>query len=56
MEIKDKPRTIRVETGSIMGGIWAIGWLFTMAYAHLIWWQAILAVVVWPYYLGLVVH
>jgi hypothetical protein len=34
------------------GAIWFIGWLFTIAFAHLIWWQIILGIVVWPLYLG----
>jgi len=33
--------------------IWFIGWLFTIGYAGLVWWQIILAIVVWPYFLGL---
>jgi hypothetical protein len=37
------------------GFIWFAGWLFTIAYAHLVWWKIILALVVWPYYLGLAV-
>lgn len=47
-------RAIRVDTG--MGLIWFMGWLFTIAFAKLVWWQAILGLVVWPYYLGLVVR
>jgi len=31
---------------------WFIGWLFTIGYANLVWWQIILAIVVWPYFLG----
>jgi hypothetical protein len=38
------------------GFIWFAGWLFTIAYAHLVWWKIILALVVWPYYLGLAVR
>lgn len=38
--------------GGVAGGFWFAGWLFTLAFAHLIWWKAILALVVWPYYLG----
>ena len=38
------------------GIIWFAGWLFTIAYAHLVWWKIILALVVWPYYLGLAVR
>ncbi|MCS7217160.1 MAG: hypothetical protein NZ924_05770 [Candidatus Bipolaricaulota bacterium] len=34
------------------GLFWFAGWLFTLAYAQLPWWQAILALVIWPYYLG----
>jgi hypothetical protein len=52
MASESKPSTIRVESG-LIGIIWLIGWLFTLAFAQLIWWQAILALVVWPYYLGL---
>jgi len=41
---------IRVDAG--IGMFWFIGWLFTIAFAKLIWWQAILGLVVWPYFLG----
>jgi hypothetical protein len=27
--------------------------MFTIAFAKLIWWKALLALVIWPYYLGL---
>jgi hypothetical protein len=30
--------------------------LFTIAFAKLIWWKALLALVIWPYYLGLAVR
>jgi hypothetical protein len=32
--------------------IWFIGWLFTIGYASLVWWKILLAIVIWPYYLG----
>lgn len=41
--------------GGLAGVVWVIGWLFTIGYAHLVWWQIILGIVVWPYYLSLVV-
>ncbi len=41
---------------SLAGTLWFIGWLFTIAYAQLVWWQIILGIVVWPYYLGLAVR
>ncbi len=44
--------------GAVAGGgmIWFAGWLFTISFAHLVWWKIILGLVVWPYYLGLVVR
>lgn len=39
--------------GALIGPVWFIGWLFTIGYAKLIWWQAIIAFVLWPYYLGM---
>jgi hypothetical protein len=47
-------RNIHVDTGA--GLFWFIGWLFTIAFAKLIWWQALLGLMVWPYYLGLAVR
>lgn len=48
--------TTRVKVDTGMGIIWFIGWLFTIAYAQLVWWQAILGLVVWPYYLGVAIR
>jgi hypothetical protein len=39
--------------GGLGGSVWFVGWLFTWAFAKLVWWQIILSVVIWPYYLGL---
>jgi hypothetical protein len=39
-----------------VGIFWFMGWLFTIAFANLIWWKIILGIVVWPYYLGLAVR
>ena len=51
METKSRDRVVRVEAG--LGMFWFIGWLFTIAFAKLVWWQALLGLVVWPYFLGL---
>ena len=32
--------------------IWFGGWLFTIAFAQLVWWKIILGLVVWPLFLG----
>lgn len=53
MESEGRSGMSPAATGSLIGPIWFIGWLFTIAFAKLIWWQALLALVVWPYFLGL---
>jgi len=37
----------------IAGPVWAVGWLFTIGFLHLAFWKAALAIVLWPYYLGI---
>ncbi len=38
--------------GGCMGGLWFVGWLFTIGFLQLAFWKGVLALVVWPYYLG----
>ncbi|MGC9529455.1 MAG: hypothetical protein ACP5G2_02385 [Candidatus Bipolaricaulaceae bacterium] len=45
-------KTHVVESGSLAGAVWFGGWLFTIAFAKLLWWQAIIGIVIRPYYLG----
>ena len=40
------------KSASMVGPIWYIGWLFTVAFAHLSFGKALLALILWPYYLG----
>lgn len=35
-----------------IGTLWFAGWLFTIGFAKLVWWKALLAIVLWPYFLG----
>lgn len=35
-----------------MSGIWFAAWLFTIGFLHLTFWKAVLAIVLWPYYVG----
>jgi hypothetical protein len=37
---------------SLAGTIWFIGWLFTIGFVKLVWWQIIVGIVVWPYFFG----
>ena len=36
----------------LAGALWFAGWLFSISFAQLAWWQAILGIVIWPYYMG----
>ncbi len=42
--------------GTLIGPIWVIGWLFTIGYLRLAFWKGLLALIVWPYYLGVFFH
>ncbi len=43
---------IRIEQHSFAGMLWFAAWLFTIGYLHLNFWRGVLAIVVWPYYIG----
>lgn len=43
---------IKIEQHSIAGTLWFGGWLFTLGYLHLAFWQGVIAIVLWPYYIG----
>jgi len=38
------------------GMLWFGGWLFTIGFAKLVWWKAVLALVIWPYFLGVMIR
>jgi hypothetical protein len=54
MTSMDDRRTdrIRIEQHSAAGLLWIAGWLFTIGYLKLAFWQGALALVIWPFYLG----
>ncbi len=39
-----------------LGSLWAIGWIFTIGYLQLSFWRGVLAIIIWPYYLGTKFH
>jgi hypothetical protein len=47
-----KPVQGKLEVAGLVGPIWVIGWLFTIGFCHLAFGKAVLALVLWPYYLG----
>lgn len=48
----NRSQKIRIEQHSLTGGLWFAAWLFTIGYLHLTFWKGVLAIVIWPYYMG----
>lgn len=46
---------IKIEQHSFAGLFWVVGWLFTIGFLHLPFWQSLLAIMLWPYYIGVAV-
>jgi hypothetical protein len=44
------------DKGAITGSLWFMGWLFTIGYLKLTFWKGVLALIVWPYFLGAFFH
>jgi len=51
MEVKNLAK-VRIERHSFAGTAWFAGWLFTLGFLHLTFRKGVLAIVLWPYYLG----
>ncbi len=45
-------RNKTVNTTTHIAGFWFAGWLFAIGFCKLVWWKALLALVLWPYFLG----
>jgi hypothetical protein len=43
---------IKIENNVLSGGVWIAAWLFTVGFLHLTFWYGVLALIIWPYYLG----
>ncbi len=43
---------IKIENHTFSGGLWCVGWLFSIGYLQLGFWEGVLAIILWPYYLG----
>lgn len=46
---------IKVEQHGFTAFSWFAGWLFTIGFLQLTFWKGVLAIVLWPYYIGVVV-
>lgn len=43
---------IKVENHTFSAGFWIAAWMFTIGLANLSFGQGVLALAIWPYYLG----
>lgn len=43
---------IRIENHTFGGALWFAGWLFSIGFLDLTFFRGALALVIWPYYLG----
>lgn len=43
---------IKIHNEAFGGGVWLAGWLFTIGFLHLSFLKGLLALILWPYYLG----
>ena len=46
---------IKIEQHSSLGLLWFGGWLFIIGYLQLTFWKAVLAILLWPYFLGVAI-
>jgi hypothetical protein len=44
---------IQIQQSTFMGCAWFGAWLFTIGYLHLNFWRGALALIIWPYYIGI---
>jgi hypothetical protein len=49
---KVRSEKIRIEQHSATGLFWIAGWLFSIGFLHLSFWKGVLALLIWPYYIG----
>ena len=51
-EARWRKKRYGIEQHTFMGTLWIAAWLFTIGFLHLGFWKGVLAIVLWPYYLG----
>jgi hypothetical protein len=46
---------IRIEQHTFSGAFWLASWMFTIGFLSLTFGKAVLAIIIWPYYIGVAV-
>ena len=49
---KERSERIRIEQHGATGLLWFAGWLFSIGFLQLSFWKGVLALLLWPYYIG----
>lgn len=52
VDIGRRSERIRIEQHSSAGMVWIAGWLFTLGFLEYTFWRGALALILWPYDLG----
>lgn len=47
-----KTSRLRIVQDPSFGGFWCAAWLFTIGFLHLGFWKGVIAIALWPYYIG----
>ena len=54
MAKKAKKEVKKTDSCMFFGPVWIIGWLFTIGYVGMpFFWKGVLALLIWPYFLGM---
>jgi hypothetical protein len=48
----ERSQRIQIEQHGTAGLLWFIGWLFSIGFLHLSFWKGLLALLIWPYFIG----
>lgn len=43
---------IHISQSLSLGSLWVAGWLFSIGFLQLGFWQGLIGIIVWPYFLG----
>jgi uncharacterized membrane protein len=43
---------VKIQNQSFTAFSWFAGWLFAIGFLHLTFWKGVLAILLWPYYIG----
>ena len=43
---------VKIEQHSFLGGMWMVGWFFTIGFLKLGFWKGVFALLLWPYFIG----